>query len=256
MAVVARLSTAAVKGTALEHPDEVALVEQGARGDRTAHLIDERGRLVNAKQAPALTTVRSRLAGGELVLALPGGETVAGPLEVTSEQVTTGFYGRPVPGRIVAGPFAEALSAVVGRSVRLVRPERVAAVDAAPVSLVSGATLEALRIASGGPSSGWADRFRILIEIDGVEPREEETWQGQHVAAGEAVIEVTTPITRCAVTTLDPATGSADHDTLGALRSWRADGTVTLGMKGEVVQPGRIARGDVLQSRQRSSRIR
>ena len=256
MAVVARLNTAAVKGTALGHPDAIEVTEQGARGDRIAYLIDEHGRLVNAKQAPALTTVRSRLDGDDLVLALLDGATIAGPLDPTGDPVTTSFYGRAVPGRIVDGPFADALSAVVGRPVQLARPDGVAAVDSSPVSLVSRATLEALRVASSGPVSGWADRFRILIEIDGVQSREEETWTGQHVAVGEAVIEVTAPITRCAVTTLDPVTGSADHDTLGALRSWRADGAITLGMKGQVVQPGRIARGAVLHPRQRPSRGR
>lgn len=247
-AVVARLSTAAVKGSALEHPDAVELTAQGARGDRVAHLVDERGRLVNAKQAPQLTTVRSRIDGDELVLDLPDDTTAAGPIETTGEPVTTSFYGRPVPGRTVAGPFADALRRVVGRPVQLVRPDDgLAAVDSSPVSLVSRATLEAFRAASSGPSSGWADRFRILIEIDGVEPREEETWAGRHVLAGEAVIAVTTPITRCAVTTLDPTTGAADCDTLGALRSWRADGAVKLGMKATVLKPGRIARGDALE---------
>ncbi|QBI21051.1 MOSC domain-containing protein [Egibacter rhizosphaerae] len=246
MAAVARLSTAAVKGTALTHPDAVELTAGGARGDRVVHLIDERGRLVNGKQAPPLATVHSRLDGDELTLELPEGDVVTGPLAL-AEQVTTSFYGRPVPGRIVAGSFADALSEVAGRAVRLVRPAyEVAAVDAAPVSLVSRATLAAFRVASDGPEVHWADRFRILVEIDGVDGREEETWQGEHIAVGEAVIEIDAPIPRCSVTTVDPARGVSDFDTLARLRDWRDDGEVTLGMWGSVVRPGRVTCGDTV----------
>ncbi len=59
------------------------------------------------------------------------------------------------------------------------------------------------------------------------------------------MLEVHKPITRCKATTVNPATGKADADTLKALR----DGYnhQDFGVFATVVQSGEIARGDTLE---------
>ena len=53
---------------------------------------------------------------------LPDGSVVDGEVEL-GEQVETDFYGRPVHGRVVNGPWADALSALAGLPLTLVRAD-------------------------------------------------------------------------------------------------------------------------------------
>ena len=58
----------------------------------------------------------------QLALAFPDGRRVAAPV-VRGAAVSTPFYdGRPVPGRLVEGPFAAALSEYLGRAGRSSSP--------------------------------------------------------------------------------------------------------------------------------------
>ena len=73
------------------------------------------------------------------------------------ERIVTSFFGRPVEGRLVEGPWSDALTAYVGRPLRLARTEREGdGVDRgrlAGATLVSTASLDALRVAAGRGSS-------------------------------------------------------------------------------------------------------
>jgi uncharacterized protein YcbX len=115
------------------------------------------------------------------------------------------------------------------------------------VSLISRASLERLREESGadGPVDG--RRFRMLLEIDGVGPNEEDAWLGSALQVGEAAIVLNGDIGRCVVTTQDPDTGVTDLDTLGALARYRREGQtedLPLGVYGAVTVPGRVRLGD------------
>ena len=93
-------------------------------------------------------------------------------------------------------------------------------------------------------------RFRMLIEIAGAGPHEEDTWIGGSVAIGSAVLEITKPDARCAITTQDPDTGERDLDTLRTIiryRGFRAgdpERKIDFGVLGEVLRAGRISVGD------------
>src|SRR2546428_3337396 len=107
---VSRLATAPVKGLGLVHPDQVLLVRSGVRNDRRFYLVDPDGRLVNNKNCGELMQVRPALSddAGRLVLHFPGGASVAGDVAV-GVPVETSFWGRPVAGRLVEGPWSDAL---------------------------------------------------------------------------------------------------------------------------------------------------
>jgi len=84
-----------------------------------------------------------------------------------------------------------------------------------------------------------------LIELDGVEPYEEDSWQGRRVRFGDAVVRIGDRMNRCVMTTLDPDTGEQNAPVLDALAEHRKVGTeLLLGVYGDVDQPGTIAVGD------------
>jgi uncharacterized protein YcbX len=231
--------------------DAVELDVTGVRGDRRFYLVDDEGALLNAKRAPGLLAVRAELDDGRPLLRFPDGSDVAGEVEL-GPRIVTSFFGRPVEGRLVEGPWSEALSAYVGRPVRLARTEREGdGVDRgrlAGATLVSTGSLAALKEAAGESAPVDGRRFRMTIGIEGVAPHAEDEWIGSRVSVGGATVAVREHVGRCAVTTLDPDRGIRDLDTLGTIAAYRGEvptvEPLPFGVWCEVVEPGRVAVGD------------
>lgn len=255
MATVAQLSITPVKSLALTHPPEVFLGPNGVAENRRFFFVDERGELFAGSDLGTLVQIHPEhdAANGWLVLRFPSGEVVEGEVAL-GEETRTDYYGRPVPGRVVLGPWSAVLTAYAGRQVRLVRTEREGdGYDVHPVTMVS--TASALELARAFGCEGELDRrrFRMLMDLDGCEPYEEDTWDGGLVRAGEAVLRMAGPVPRCVVTTQDPETGIKDFDTLKAIAHTRGvvmDGGkphLMFGMYADVVAPGPIRVGDALE---------
>jgi len=253
VAHVSWLTIAPVKGLALVEVEELLLAREGVAENRRFYLVDADGQRYGLLRDGKLGLVRQAYdaARERLELAFPDGSVVSGEVDVDGE-VTTDFYGRPVTGRLVRGPWSEALSAHVGRSVRLVRTEAGTAVDRArgPVSMLSEASLEELRRRAGRDERVDPRRFRMLIGIGGVGPHEEDEWIGRRVEIGDAVVAPVGDVGRCAVTTKNPDTGETDLDTLGTLAAYRREGRtepLPFGVHAAVVQPGRVRVGDAVR---------
>ena len=254
MPAVAWLSVAPVKGLALVHPEEVVLGPEGVTENRRFYLIDASGLRYSVRDHGMLVKVRPRyeVDGERLTLSFPDG-TIADGTIALGEEVRTDFYGRAVSGRVVEGPWGEALSGFTGDAIRLVRADRPGGgVDRGrgPVSLVSDASLAELAHRSGrnGPMDG--RRFRMLVGVAGCRAHEEDEWCGREVAVGETVVRLLEPVARCAVTTRNPDTGERDFATLHAIKAYRGlrDGSqIDFGVFGEVVRPGRIRVGDPVE---------
>ena len=240
---VSRINVTPVKSLRLHHPDAVELGPDGAREDRRFLLVDDGRRLYNGKRDTALVRASAtwdpemRVLG----LTLPNGELLeAEPARAGTADVTV--YGRQVAGHVVRGPWGDALSDFVGRSLTLVEREDGAwATDSRPATLVSRASLDLL--------DGDGRRFRMLLELDGLEPLEEEQWRNRRVRAGEATLLVGDPTPRCAVPSASPDTGLRDRDVLGELIATRGavDGETCLGVYAEVLQPGVVQVGDPVE---------
>jgi uncharacterized protein YcbX len=256
LARVAWISVAPVKGLALVQRDEVLLEQFGVRENRRFYLIGDDGRLLNGKQLGPLVRITADWDEGDrrLSLRFPDGTAVADAVE-TDSSVTTNFYGREVPGRVVIGPWADALSTFLGRRVRLVLPDRPGAgVDRGrgAVTLLSTASLgalgEAARVAEVDPR-----RFRMLFGVDGVAAHEEDSWLGREVRIGEATALVCGNVGRCAITTRDPDSGVRTLATLDVIAEYRQGVETTeplpFGVWGEVVEPGRVRLGDPIEPR-------
>jgi uncharacterized protein YcbX len=234
--------------------DAIDLETTGVRGDRRYYLVDEVGALVSAKRVPPLLTVRPSVEDGHLSLSFPDDTTVGGEVQL-GNRIETNFYGRPVVGHIVDGPWSAALSELAGKPLRLAQTEREGdGVDrgrSAGASLLSTGSLEAMRAATGADRPVDGRRFRMTIGIDAAEPHVEDGWVGDRVRVGESVVLVREKVGRCAMTTLDPDSGIRDLDTLGAIAAYRGDvptvEPLPFGVWCQVVEPGRVAVGDPVE---------
>src|SRR6476659_3995462 len=109
-AKVVWISIAPVKALGLVHLEEALVERVGIRENRRFHLVDDTGRMINGKVLGTLVKVTPAWdeAAGALTLRFPDGSVVGGVVE-PGEPFETVFYGRPVPGHLVEGPWAEAL---------------------------------------------------------------------------------------------------------------------------------------------------
>src|SRR6266516_3516221 len=123
---VAWISIAPVKGLALAQRKEVLLEPFGVRENRRFHLIGEDGRLLNGKQLGPLVQIAADWdeAAGTLALRFPDGSVAAGEVELGGRVATSFYSRREVEGRLVVGPWADALSSFLGLELRLVQPDR------------------------------------------------------------------------------------------------------------------------------------
>ena len=212
----------------------------------------EDGRLFSGLHHGPLVRVRAEWdeKADRLSLLFPDGTVVAGEVQL-GERVKTDFWRRrDVPGRVVEGPWAEALSALASRRLRLVKADVPGAgVDVEPVTLVSEESVAELARQAGRDTVD-GRRFRMLVDLAGCSPHEEDSWAGRRVRIGAALLEVGGPVARCATTTRDPATGDRDFDTLRAIEAYRGrrDGhDIDFGVYARVVEPGRVRVGDAVE---------
>jgi uncharacterized protein YcbX len=252
---VRRLSIAPVKGLGLLHPHEILLDRHGVSENRRFHLVEPDGRRYASKEfGPLVRVVAEYDVGAErLSLRFPDGAVADDEVRL-GRRLETDFYGRPVPGRVVEGPWAAALSDYVGRPLELVRCDRPGAgVDRGPgpVSLVSDASIAEFARHARIDSAEDGRRFRMLVVAGGCEPHEEDGWLGAELRIGEAIVHILGTVARCVVTTRSPDTGERDVDTLRVLKSYRGQSETTggfdFGVFGEVVEPGRVRVGDPIE---------
>jgi uncharacterized protein YcbX len=246
---VERISIAPVKGFRLDHPDEVELGAAGVAGNRRFFLIDADGERLRSSLTPWPVRLRARYDAAQerLRIELPDGAVIEGDATASGPAVHSASGALDVRGRVVEGPWEAPLSELAGHPVRLARLDEDGTGMVEPLTFISDGSLRRLAD-EAGESEVDARRFRMLFELSGCEPHEEDTWGGRRFSVGEAVVVVGGPVDRCAVTTRDPDTGERDLDTLRLIKSYRgqreSDGAVLFGVYGQVVQPGRVRIGD------------
>jgi len=246
---VGALYIAPVKSLALQSVEHARVTKRGLAGDREFFLVSERNVLFTMREYGPLATVcasylydldllRFEFEDGRAYEAEPNpGETFGAR-----------FFGTyDVEAAECPGPWNEALAQFTGMPVRLARAVgKRSGVDAFPVSLLSDASLQALRDASG-ESSFDARRFRPNVYIEGADrPHQEDEWIDGIVRVGAVAVKVRMRDSRCVMTTLSPDTGEQDFDTLGLIANYRADQPkeVNFGVYATVTEEGEIALGD------------
>ncbi len=241
-----------MKGARLNHPHRVELTRSGVLENRRFLVVGEDGRHLRSETTAWTLLVTSHYDASidELELIFPDGTRARGSARPSAETVVTFIEPGPkrVEMQIVDGPWTAPLSRLAGAPVRLARPHAVGASLSEPVTILSTASLERLERQAG--TSIDSRRFRMLFLIDGLAAHEEDTWHGQLLEIGEALVRVTGPVDRCVVITRHPETSERDLDALRLIKSYR--GTrgkhIDFGMFASVERPGVVEVGDFVRS--------
>lgn len=248
MPAVAGFTTTPVKSMALYRPDRIELSAFGCVGDRRFLCARSDGTRLSGISKAALIPIQPTydIEAERLSLTFPDGSAVEGDATDLGEPLSVELFDRPIPVRVLERPFMAAIREHARDDTlifaRVVEPEYAGGRHrASVVSLAS--------VADVGHHTGDERldprRFRMLIEVDGVDPYEEDGWQGRRVRFGEAIARIGDRMNRCVMTTLDPDTGQQNAPVLEALAGYRKVGNeVLLGVYGDVDQPGSIAVGD------------
>jgi uncharacterized protein len=252
MITVSRLSTSAVKSLRLSHPDRIRLEPFGVADNRRFVLLTPDGELLDARRHGRLMTIESECddAGDHLKLRLPDGRTMSDAVSLVGDAFEMDMWGRRLCVRDVAGPWSAALSDVVGAPVRLVRTERPGeGNDEYPVSIVSLESVAEISRRGGRDDTVDPGRFRMLIELDGCRPHQEDEWIGRRVRVGGAIVAVAQPDDRCAITTMNPTSGEVDFPALKVLAGYRRrpGRRLPFGMYADVAVPGDVRVGDAVE---------
>jgi uncharacterized protein YcbX len=251
---LAWIAIAPVKAMGMVELERAWVGSAGIEGDRSFAVVDAAGHVVNGKREPRLATIRPQVdpGAGELALRFPDGSRVAAPLRY-GPSIDARFSGRELAGRLVEGPWADAISAWVDQPLRLVTIDQAGSgPDRGPtVTLLSVDALRSLADAGGSGVPLDHRRFRMTFGLRGIDAFAEDAWVGRRVRVGGATIEVTGNVGRCAVTTRDPDTGESTFDTLRVLQETRGEVWTTerlpCGVWARVVDPGAISLGDPVE---------
>jgi uncharacterized protein len=248
MPTVARFNVTPVKSTTLHHPERIELSERGVPGDHLFMFVSPDGvRLSGAAKGPllAIRSEHDELAG-RLILTMPGGAEVEGDASPSGDRMRVALFDREIDVRPLDASFAEAISSYLGTPALLVRAgddERTGGSHA--VSIVSLSSVEELGRRGNAQDPPDPRRFRMLVELDGCEPHEEDSWSGSRLQLGDAIVRVGASVPRCVITTLDPDTGRPDFPTLDVLATYRRqDGQLMFGVYADVERAGAVGVGD------------
>jgi uncharacterized protein YcbX len=268
---VGRLRRYPLKSALGEELQHAVLTKTGIYGDRAFAVLDrESGKIASAKRPKLWRSLLSLTAQlledtRTLAISLPDGHTIHSnsadidsalsqllgrPVSLVSERRPGMQFERSRPEEVLA----HGLDADVGMDVGEIgaaAPEG-GFYDFAPVHLVTIASLE--EISRKADLDGLeAERYRpnIVIESSDTTPFVENSWKGQKLQIGSAVLEIMVPTPRCAVPTLAHGLGLAPKpDVLRAIHAQnRVDipdaGTFPcLGVYAKVLHPGNIVPGD------------
>lgn len=241
---------------------EVAAAEAGARGfehDRRWMLVDGDGVFLSQRELPRMSLVRASIGGERLVLGAPGMEDLDLPLrpEPGWRALRVSVWGDEVEAvSCGAGPdgwFASFLGVdcrlvyMPEEAERPVDPEygkagdRASFADGFPFLVLSEASLDDLNGRLEEPLP--VDRFRPNIVVVGCAPYAEDGWG--RVRIGGVSLRVVKPCARCAITTVDQASGVRGKEPLRTLNRYRKVGNeVLFGQNAIPDGPGLLRVGD------------
>lgn len=258
---LSRIYTYPVKSCGGVAQERAVLDDRGLRHDRRWMLVDGSGRFLSQRRLPRMALISTSFRGDTLLLEAPGMSALSLPLEPASDEL-----GPLLPVRIFddhtrgAAVGAEAdrwFGGFLGVECRLVympdgvaRPvdpryarsgDLVGFADGFPLLLFSEASLADLNARLKNPVT--EDRFRPNLVVSGGDAYAEDRWGRLRI--GGAELRVAKPCSRCAITTVDQATGEMGEEPLRTLSGYRRVGNkVMFGQNAAHDAPGELAAGD------------
>ena len=229
--------------------------------DRQWMVIDDRGTFLSQRTHPQLTQIVPEIGPEALILRSPKLAPLPVPYALQGERLAVRVHKDPCIG-IDQGPEAARwVSEAVGQSVRLVRvpprPQRVASpkfagtapapmgfADGYPILVCNQSSLEELNRRM--PEAIPMNRFRPNIVLGGLAAWAED--QVDTLTIDPLTLRLVKPCTRCAIPSIDQATGERSSDPLPVLRPFRFNRDllgITFGENAVIVEGsgGEIRRG-------------
>ncbi len=235
---------------------------RGLAGDRRWMVASPDGGFLTQRDWPRMALIRAALDADTLRLDAPGCEPLRVPRLPDGERLTVRVW-RSVCEAVSAGAEAEAwLSTFLGMPCRLVympdetrrtvSPEFAAGegivsfADGFPLLLIGEASLADLNSRMVEPVP--MNRFRPNLVVTGAAPYAEDGWA--QVRVGEVLFHVVKPCDRCAMTTVEQATGEKHGpEPLQTLAGYRRaeSGKVLFGQNLIPAAPGVVRVGDSVE---------
>ncbi|MEM8798031.1 MAG: MOSC domain-containing protein [Pseudomonadota bacterium] len=211
--------------------DAMSIEQSGASGDRRFMVVDGENHFLSQREISDLATIAVLPSETGLLLSIAG-EEIAVDTPNGSERVNAMMWGEVVHAALVDNSINQALSAALGRKVKLVYmddaarrsadPEfagdgkEVSFADGFPYLVTNENSLTALNdhiMASAGAAGAepvGMERFRTNIAVTGAPAFDEDTWKV--IRIGDVLFDCVKPCARCAVTTRDQLTGATNPE--------------------------------------------
>ena len=261
---VAALAYYPVKGLAGIPVEAAEVGPTGLLNDRNFMLVEPDGTFLSQRKLPAMATLRAELAGDHLRLSGPGGPDLEVEIRYDGKRRDVSLFNSWFGRGVVQDPAAdEWFTARLGVPAALVRvtPEHerpgwglhqglTGFGDAHALMITSLSSLDGLnqRIVEHGGEAIPMNRFRPNVVISGwPEPHTED--KVRRMSAGSVEIGYSARGIRCAVPTVDQATGDkCGPEPTRTLASYRREpaygGGVSFGVKAAVLAEGTVRVGD------------
>ncbi|MGO8971462.1 MAG: MOSC domain-containing protein [Myxococcaceae bacterium] len=233
----------------------------GLQHDRNWMVVDSEGRFVSQRTQPRLALVAPTLGSERLTLRAP--EMPPLELPVTGRagpEKTVSVWDDTCRALDQGDAAADWFAQYLGLPHRLVRIgaafERsvaeasyphgadVAFADGFPLLVLSGASLRALNARLLEPVP--MNRFRPNLVVEGCPEFAEDGWK--QIRVGQVTFQVLSACQRCAITTVDQATGATGKEPLATLATFRRSGDAVIFGRNMVHQGvGTLRVGDVVE---------
>ncbi|MEP9362772.1 MOSC domain-containing protein [Nocardioides sp. CN2-186] len=253
---VAELHVAATKGFALRAVPEVQVTPTGVAGNREFFVVDIDERLYSAPKDAIFLQHWTSYEPSSHVFTIGRGTdiVVSATVESVSEVRSFEFDERVVHGSWAPGPWDQWLSDMAGRHLRLARcAQPGGGFDIFPVTLHSTASLASLGDELDGRPLD-PRRFRLNLTLNlGAVPFIEDEWDERVLVVGASVLRLRGGIPRCLAVESRPDDGDRTLQVLRRVRAVRGatpsrwGQAVLFGVYAEVLRPGQVAIGDVVE---------
>lgn len=248
MIAIANIHVSPIKSLGLINFDEVYVSENGITADRRFFLVDANNQLLTQRQIGKLTQIIADYipSTGQLTVQFPDGSVITEIPEI-GRPIQTNMFGRSVTGKVLIGKFNDAFSTFCGQPIRIVRADNSGtSYDEFPISIISQATIDHLTRMADGLKLFDSRRFRPTFLLSDCQPNQEDNWVNNRIRIGQQLqIKIVSRDPRCAITTLNPITGTRDFDTLRLILKSKPNlRTAYLGVYAIVEEPGTVVVGD------------
>lgn len=261
VARVVELNYFPVKGCAGISAPDALMTPAGLAHDRSFMVTDTAGVFRSQRKDPRLALIRPEISvdGERLTLREPNHGTVSVTVDLAAPRRDVLLFSTEYQGIDQGEAVAGWLSDVLGAPSRLVRvppehqrvtdgqtPGTCGYADSGSVHVTAVESLRELnrRITAGGGEPLPMSRFRPNIVVEGWGPHEED--RARRLTAGEAELAYSKLALRCAVSTVDQASGAkAGPEPLHTLATYRRTAAgVSFGVKFAVLRSGKLSVGD------------